>query len=455
MARVFVQDRRRDRPGVRPNHGLLSRPLAPPQPRHSAMREVTPPIAHRADVHSENRRDRPGVPSLQRQQDRPCPIRFAAMLRFRQVTQHRLFRGIRRQLRFSRHAWPPQPSSQANNPFHRPFAGGLLSTGLSTEICFDLLSRTPEEIAADSRQIERLYSSVSALAAKAAPATLSSIAITSAFLREEMRPSLPLEAQSAARRLRHWALAVVLLAFAFFLLTILVLVYVDRGRRELQQLEHARSEYQLVLGVIHQSRDPDLLANCLSAVPVEATSDLRGGPGAQPLCDRLWEARYRLRIARVDLEAWNTLWNRLSFMPPGRPTQEPQDRLQPALLETQWGASELHASVNMAGLTGFVLPMLLGLLGAFTYVYRNIDSKIRAATLSSSDGAHATLRILLGMMLGGLLGVIWTNGQPIELEGVTLSLAALAFFVGYGVEVVFQMLDRIIARTVSGFRGQT
>ena len=330
-------------------------------------------------------------------------------------------------------------------------AGG---TGSPAEICFDLLSRAPEEIAADSRQIERLYSSVSALAATTAPATISSIAITSAFLREEMRPSLPLEAQSAARRLRHWALAVVLLAFAFFLLTILVLVYVDRGRRELQQLEHARSEFQLVLGVIHQSRDPDLLANCLSAVAVEATADLRGRPGAQPLCDRLQEARYRLRIARIDLEAWNTLWNQLSFMPPERPTQEPQDRLQPALSETQWGASELHASVNMAGLTGFVLPMLLGLLGAFTYVYRNIDSKIRAATLSSGDGAHATLRILLGMMLGGLLGVIWTNGQPIELEGVTLSLAALAFFVGYGVEVVFQILDRIIARTISGSRGR-
>jgi hypothetical protein len=49
------------------------------------------------------------------------------VLRFRQVTQHGLFRTIRRELRFSWHAWPPQPSSQANNPVHRLFAGGLLS----------------------------------------------------------------------------------------------------------------------------------------------------------------------------------------------------------------------------------------------------------------------------------------------------------------------------------------
>jgi hypothetical protein len=326
--------------------------------------------------------------------------------------------------------------------------------GLSTEICFDLLSRMPEEIAADNRQIERLYSSISALAAIAAPATVSSIAITSAFLRDGMRPSLPLEAQFAAQRLRHWALAVVLVAFAFFLLTILVLVYADRGRREIQQLEQAHNEYQLALSAIYQSRDPDLLATCLSAVPVGATSHPPGGPSVQPLCDRLREAWYRMRIVRADLESWNAVWSRFSFVPLGRLPQDSQNHPQSAPPELEREASELHASANMAVLTGFVMPMLLGLLGAFTYVYRHIDGKIRAATLSSGDGVHAMLRILLGMMLGGLLGVVWTNGQPIEVKGVTLSLAALAFFVGYGVEVVFQMLDRIIARTASGVRGQ-
>jgi len=106
----------------------------------------------------------------------------------------------------------------------------------------------------------------------------------------------------------------------------------------------------------------------------------------------------------------------------------------------------------MAGFTGFVLPMLLGLLGAFTYVYRDIDRRVRTATLLPVDGAHSTLRILLGMTLGGLLGVIWTNGQPIQLEGVTLSLAVLAFFVGFGVEVVLRILDSIVARTASALQ---
>jgi hypothetical protein len=93
VARIFVQDRRRDRPGMRPDLGLLSWPRAPPQPRHSAMRKVTPPVPHRADVHPENRGDLLGLPPLQRQQDRPRPVRFAALLRFRQGAQCGLFRS--------------------------------------------------------------------------------------------------------------------------------------------------------------------------------------------------------------------------------------------------------------------------------------------------------------------------------------------------------------------------
>ena len=112
-------------------------------------------------------------------------------------------------------------------------------------------------------------------------------------------------------------------------------------------------------------------------------------------------------------------------------------------------SSELRASTEMAGLTGFVLPMLLGTLGAFTYVCRDLDRRVRTATLRPGDGLHGTLRMLLGTILGGLLGLLWTSDQPIKVEGATLSLTALAFFVGYSVEVVFQVLDSIVTKVAS------
>jgi hypothetical protein len=66
--------------------------------------------------------------------------------------------------------------------------------------------------------------------------------------------------------------------------------------------------------------------------------------------------------------------------------------------------------------------MLLGMLGALTYVYRDLDRRVRSAMLRPGDGLHGTLRMLLGTILGGLLGLLRTSNQPINLEGVTLSL---------------------------------
>ncbi len=46
--------------------------------------------------------------------------------------------------------------------------------------------------------------------------------------------------------------------------------------------------------------------------------------------------------------------------------------------------------------------------------------------------------------LAGLLGVLWTNGKPVEFEGVARSLSALAFPVGFSIEIVFKILDVVI-----------
>src|SRR4051812_25067676 len=140
---------------MRPDLGLLSRSLAPPQPRHPAMRKVTPPVAHRADMHSENCGDLLGLPPLQRQQDRPRPVRLAAVLRFRQRTQCRLFRGISRQLRSSRHAClhSPHPRQTIHSIAHsqavrldqwNDFAGRVhvAATQMATSVNLPLIDET-------------------------------------------------------------------------------------------------------------------------------------------------------------------------------------------------------------------------------------------------------------------------------------------------------------------------
>ena len=308
-----------------------------------------------------------------------------------------------------------------------------------------LLTRTPEEIAESEVLLQQLCSSIGILTGLAAPADVSSIYLTSAFLRDETSSIASAEATLAARRLRRWATSMAVLGLLFFCFAVMLLVHVDRGRREIQQLSQVRQEYQSVIASLEQRHDADQTALCtqdLSAPRPQSTIVY------QPWCEHLRDVLQRMEIARRGLTAWNTVSYRLAAALPIRwlGARRP---LPAGLSEAQWDASELRASSVMAGFTGFVLPMLLGLLGAFTYVYRDLDRRVQAATLVPADGLHGTLRILLGTILGGLLGVLWTNGQPVQLEGVTLSLTALAFFVGYSVEVVFQTLDTVIAKVAS------
>jgi hypothetical protein len=308
-----------------------------------------------------------------------------------------------------------------------------------------LLTKSPKEIAENDVFLRQLCSSIEVLTDLAAPATVSSIYLTSAFLRDEASSIASAEAKLAARRLRRWAMITAILGLVFFSVAVMLLVHVDRGRREIQQLEQVREEYRLIISSMDQRHDPDQIADCTKDLSApQPHSNL----AYQPWCERLRDVLQRMDIARRGLGDWNIISYRLAYALPIRWLGVRQP-LPPDLSEERWDASELRASAVMAGFTGFVLPMLLGLLGAFTYVYRDLDRRVQAATLVPGDSLHGTLRMLLGTILGGLLGVVWTNGEPIKLEGVTLSLTALAFFVGYSVEVVFQTLDTVIGKVAS------
>jgi hypothetical protein len=312
-----------------------------------------------------------------------------------------------------------------------------------------LLTKSPQEIAENDVLLRQLCSSIEVLTELAAPANVSSIYLTSAFLRDETSSIASTEARSAARRLRRWAMITAMLGLLFFCFAVMLLVHVDRGRREIQQLGQVRQEYRLIIASLDQRHDTDQIAICTKDL---SNSQPQSSAAYQPWCERLRDVLQRMDIASRGLGDWNIISYRLAYALPIRWLGERQP-LPADLSEERWDASELRASAIMAGFTGFVLPMLLGLLGAFTYVYRDLDRRVQTATLVPGDSLHGTLRILLGTILGGLLGVVWTNGQPIQLEGVALSLTALAFFVGYSVEVVFQTLDTIISK-VAGAIGK-
>ena len=151
-----------------------------------------------------------------------------------------------------------------------------------------------------------------------------------------------------------------------------------------------------------------------------------------------------MKIIRQELRTWNLISSRLAYVSPITWLAPRELDRTTGLSEEEWESTELRTLILLAALTGFVMPMLLGLLGACVYVFRELNQQIQSSTLEARETIHGTLRMLLGATLGGLLGVLWTDDQPVQLESVSLSLGALAFFVGFSVEVVFRLVDTLV-----------
>jgi hypothetical protein len=91
-----------------------------------------------------------------------------------------------------------------------------------------------------------------------------------------------------------------------------------------------------------------------------------------------------------------------------------------------------------------LVPLLLGAIGACTYVLRLMSQQIADTTFSSTSPIRHFVRVALGALAGvaiGLGGFAPENG---------LSAAALAFLAGYAVEPVFATLDAFAAKFRQG-----
>lgn len=253
-----------------------------------------------------------------------------------------------------------------------------------------LLVLAPEAIAQDGALLERLYVAVDALTRLAAPANVTSIRLTRAFVEGDVNGEASSTVRAKARRLRRWAWASAAFGLLVFFAAVALLVHVDRGRRAVQQLERVRTEQQAVTNDFTVARaaasDAAVQPECPDGRAEEAPGvQDRAGQQRRALCGRLRDVDLRMSIVHRELLVWNTISERLSY---ASPVSWLAPRFTPAggLSEERWGSAELRTSIMMTALTGFVLPMLLGLLGACVYVYREIDGPDRDRHAGGAGG---------------------------------------------------------------------
>jgi hypothetical protein len=93
--------------------------------------------------------------------------------------------------------------------------------------------------------------------------------------------------------------------------------------------------------------------------------------------------------------------------------------------------------VLYGAVTAYLLPILYALLGACAYALRSISEQTLAKTYRPSHAAFA--RIIIALIAGLVVGLFNNFTQ-----GISLSPLAIAFLVGYAVEIFFSFLDAFL-----------
>ena len=96
-------------------------------------------------------------------------------------------------------------------------------------------------------------------------------------------------------------------------------------------------------------------------------------------------------------------------------------------------------STTFGAATSCILPMLYALLGACAWLIRTFEDQIKARTFTGTD--KATARFLIAAIGGLVVGLFGNFGTG---HGASLPPLAVAFLVGYAVDVFFFFLDRLL-----------
>jgi hypothetical protein len=132
--------------------------------------------------------------------------------------------------------------------------------------------------------------------------------------------------------------------------------------------------------------------------------------------------------------------------------ESPEDISSP--LQTQTATIRALAGQVIDVMQKWWLPLLYGALGALVFVVRTLSLEARDRLFRREALVSLNLRVFLGMISGLAIGWFWNQssqgaGTAGPMSVSTLSPFALAFVAGYGVELFFTLLDKIVSTFTS------
>ena len=258
--------------------------------------------------------------------------------------------------------------------------------------------------------------------------------------------------------------------FALILLTAVVLVFESNGRSLLEAAESTRCEASIV---DRQVLRLGSTAGAAVATPMSAASLASSGCAARPLAleaaqralddgggstgriDTI-QKNIHARIAEDNDRLATWLDTACRFMPGGICKTKSSESataggavqnstMPPAASSADRTSSQspLPAVADiLARLREVVLPLLLGLLGAYCYVIRSMSSEVKAGTFAPGSFLQHMSKLSLGALAGIVAGWIIS---PSSLQASAIPVNAMAFIAGFGSEGIFELVERLAA----------
>ncbi|MFQ3622362.1 MAG: hypothetical protein SNJ73_02330 [Acetobacteraceae bacterium] len=178
-----------------------------------------------------------------------------------------------------------------------------------------------------------------------------------------------------------------------------------------------------------------------TALEVQAFRD----PAHVAVCDRWNDRLRRLQVNEAQILEWNRWVDALFLGIRARVTEETRiGSPDPAKV---LAVSERAVAARIDDIAALLMP-LHGFLGAAAFVFRRLMQKVQNAELDATEIRQTVIRLALGTILGGVIGLFFApDGPALNAEGLpikALGLSALALLAGYAVELVFTFFDFII-----------
>ncbi len=155
--------------------------------------------------------------------------------------------------------------------------------------------------------------------------------------------------------------------------------------------------------------------------------------------NKIQEYESRIDASYDTLNSWNSVWQLSFFSGTPETTKKSASEMIKARFTLQQNAKFVLQVLQL-----YLLPLLYGLLGACVYVLRMLTTEMRNLTYELESNIRYHMRVQLGALSGLAIG--WFASSPgIGLSLNAVSPFALAFLAGYSVEVLFSIMDGLIA----------